>query len=361
METLLEYKCPSCGGALSFDSGLQKMKCPYCDSELEVAALKELDEALKNEPVEDMSWQAQEGCDWQDGETESLVSYACQSCGGEILTDANTSATSCPFCGNPVVMTRNVSGSLRPDCVVPFQLDKAAAQEAFKKHLSGKPLLPKTFKSESFISQVKGVYVPFWLFDSHADADARYRATRLQTWSDSRYRYTRTSYYSVSRGGNMDFSAVPVDGSSKMDDTLMESLEPYDVSKAVDFQTAYLAGYFADKYDVTAQQTKLRANTRIKTSVEQVLRQSVVGYASVIPENCNVRLSGGKIRYALYPVWLLNCQYRGENYLFAMNGQTGKMVGDLPVDWGAFWRWFGLIALGASTVCCLIAGFSGLL
>lgn len=361
METLLEYKCPSCGGALSFDSRLQKMKCPYCDTEFEVAALKELDEALKNEPAEDMTWQEQSGHHWQEGETENLASYVCRSCGGEILTDVNTAATSCPYCGNPVVMTPKVSGSLRPDCIIPFKLDKEAAENALKGFLTGKPLLPKAFKSESHIKEVKGVYVPFWLFDSHADGEARYRTTRVHTWSDSRYYYTRTSHYSVTRAGGLDFAAVPVDGSSKIADALMESLEPYDLSQAVDFQTAYLAGYYADKYDVGAEDSAQRANQRIKSSMEGFLRQTVTGYASVVPENCSVRLSQGSTRYALYPVWLLNCKYKEKNYLFAMNGQTGKMVGDLPVDWGAFWKWWGLIAAGVSALCCLVGWLAGLL
>ena len=361
METLLEYKCPACGGALSFDSGLQKMKCPYCDTEFEVDALRQLDEELKNAPQDDMSWQTQAGSQWQEGEQDALASYVCQSCGGEIVTDVNTSATSCPFCGNPVVMAQNVSGILRPDCIIPFKLDRQAAEAALIKHLRGKPLLPKSFKDENHIREVKGVYVPFWIFDSHAEGDACYRATQTRTWADSKYIYTETSHFSVHRAGSLDFSAVPVDGSSKMADDLMESLEPYDLSQAEEFQTAYLAGYYAEKYDVSAVDSALRANSRIKTSVEEVLRDTVHGYATVIPENSAVRISDGKSRYALYPVWLLSSQYRGKNYLFAMNGQTGKLVGDLPVNWGAFWKWWGIIAAGVSALCCGVAWLMWLL
>lgn len=354
MDTLLEYKCPSCGGALSFDSGLQKMKCPYCDTELEVETLKQLDDVLKNTPQDDMSWQTQPGSDWQEGEEDALASYVCQSCGGQIVTDVNTSATSCPYCGNPVVMTQQVSGTLRPDCIIPFKLDKEAAEAALKKHLQGKPLLPKAFKEENHIQEVKGVYVPFWLFDSCADGNARYHATRTRTWSTSRHIYTETTHYSVHRAGTLDFKAVPVDGSTKMANELMESLEPYDVSQAEQFQTAYLAGYYADKYDVSSRDSVQRANERIKTSTEQTLRQTVIGYSTVVPENCSVRLSNTAARYALYPVWLLNTRYRGENYHFAMNGQTGKLVGNLPVDWGAFFRWWIMIAAGVSALACLI-------
>lgn len=353
MDTLLEYKCPCCNGAITFDSGLQKMKCPYCDTEFEVETLRQLDEVLKNDPADEMDWQNRPA-DTLQAEEEGLVSYVCESCSGEIVTDATTAATSCPYCGNPVVMAQQVSGILRPDCVIPFRLDKDAAVMALKKHLRGKLLLPKRFCDENHIKEIKGVYVPFWLFDSSAEGSARYRATRTRSWSTSRYIYTETSHYSVQRAGSMRFRAVPVDGSSKMEDQLMESLEPFDVSQAVDFQTAYLAGYFADKYDVSADESIRRANERIKSSTEQTLRNTVTGYSSVTPEHCSVRLYDTGTRYALYPVWLLNTRYRGENYHFAMNGQTGKLVGDLPVDWGAFWKWWGLIAAGVSALSCLI-------
>lgn len=122
-----------------------------------------------------------------------------------------------------------------------------------QRHYKGKKLLPKIFKKENHIDEIKGVYVPFWLFDADADADIRYKATRVRTWSDSDYDYTETSYYSIGRSGDIGFDRVPVDGSSKMPDDLMESIEPFKFEDAVDFKTAYLAGYLADKYDVTAE------------------------------------------------------------------------------------------------------------
>ena len=360
MNTVLEYKCPSCGGAIEFDSQLQKMKCPYCDTELEMEALKELDEALKDTLEEDLSWQADPGSSWQEGEEAALQNFVCRSCGGEIVTDATTAATACPYCGNPVVMTQRVGGELRPDCVIPFKLDKKAAEQALQQHFKGKRLLPKSFSKENHIREVKGVYVPFWLFDATADADIRYHATRTRFWSDSNYNYTETTHYALLRRGGLAFSGVPVDGSRKMADELMESLEPYDLSQAVDFQTAYLAGYLADRYDVTAQQSIQRANERIRRSTEEAFRDTAIGYATVVPEHTSIALGESRAKYALYPVWLLSTQYKGENYLFAMNGQTGKLVGDLPTDWGAFWRWFAGIAVGVTAVCMALSGLLGL-
>ena len=269
----------------------------------------------------------------------TLQEYKCPCCGGEIVGDANTAATSCPFCGNPVVMMGQFSGALRPDFVIPFKLDKNAAKAGLQKHLTGKRLLPKIFKDQNHIDEIKGVYVPFWLFDTDADARVRYRTTKLRCWSDSEYNYTETSHFLVHRGGSVGFEHVPVDGSSRMADDLMESIEPYDFSDAVDFQTAYLAGYLADKYDVDAEQSIERANERVKKSAEEAFASTVEGYDTVTAESSSVQLHGGKAKYALYPVWILNTTWKGQKYTFAMNGQTGKFVGDLPVDKAAARRW----------------------
>lgn len=344
MATLLEFKCPCCGGAIAFDSSLQKMKCPYCDNEFDIDTLKSLDEKLDSscEP----EWETQTGRGWSDN--DGVCSYVCNSCGGEIICDENTAAARCPYCDSPVVMKGKLSGDLKPDYIIPFRLDKNAAKAGLKKYLKGKRLLPKVFRDENHIDEIKGVYVPFWLFDADVSADMRYRATRVSVWSDSRYDYTRTSFYSVRRGGSVSFEHVPVDGSQKMPDDIMESIEPFDFSAAVDFKTAYLAGYLADKYDVSDKESIGRANERIRRTAERTFSDSVGGYASVVPDGGNISFSNARTKYALLPVWLLNTTWQGKKYVFAMNGQTGKFTGDLPVDKRAYAGWFFGLAAAVS-------------
>lgn len=346
MSVLQQYKCPCCDGAIAFDSSVQKMKCPYCDTEFDMETLQSYDNVLQTEQTDDMKWDTTAGNEWQPGEAEGLRVYACKSCGGEIVGDETTAATSCPFCGNPVVMMGQFSGALKPDYVIPFKYDKKQAIAALKKHYGGKRLLPKVFSQQNHIDEVKGVYVPVWLFDADANANIRYKATKVRTWSDSNYYYTETSFYAVTRGGNIGFERVPVDGSTKMDDALMESIEPFNFNEAVDFQTAYLAGYFADKYDVDSEQSVIRANERIRRSTADAFASTVQGFTTVEPVSSGIALSNGVAKYALYPVWLLNTTWNGNKYSFAMNGQTGKLVGDLPLDKAAYRKWlFGLTAL----------------
>ncbi len=339
MSILQEYKCPCCGGAIAFDSGIQKMKCPFCDTEFDMETLAGYDADLQSDSADNMVWETTAGSEWQEGEADGLRTYVCKSCGGEIVGDENTAATACPFCGNPVVMMGQFTGDLKPDLVIPFKLDKKAAKEKLMKHLSGKRFLPKVFKDQNHIDEIKGVYVPFWLFDTDVSASVRYRATKVRNWSDNNFNYTETQHFSVQRGGTISFCGVPVDGSSKMPDDLMESIEPFDLNDAVNFQTAYLAGYLADKYDVDENQSTARANERVKTSTEQAFASTVKGYTTTTPENSSVSFYGGKAKYALYPVWLLTTTWKDNKYVFAMNGQTGKFVGDLPLDKSAATKW----------------------
>lgn len=351
MAEMLEYKCPCCGGSISFDSASQQMKCPFCDTSFDVETLKKYDAELQdeNEEASQMDWGAQAGgkagSNWQPGEKEGVSVYTCESCGGEIIADENTAATHCPFCDSPVILTGRLSGELRPDYVIPFKMDKKAAKDAFYRHLKGKRLLPKIFKDQNHIDEIKGVYVPFWIFGCDVQANMHYRTTKIRTWSDSNYIYKETSHFLAKRAGTIGFDKVPVDGSSKMSDDLMESIEPYNFSEAVDFQTAYLSGYFADKYDVTESESVKRANERIRRSTEQAFAATVQGFHSVTPQGGNIQLTSGQTSYALYPVWLLNTTWNEKHYVFAMNGQTGKFVGDLPVDRGAYWRWFAILAV----------------
>ena len=358
MSDMIQYKCPCCGGNILFDSTVQKMKCPYCDTEFDLETLSAYEQTLNQAPdQDDMSWETTAGTAWQEGETDHIRIYTCKSCGGEIVGDETMGATSCPFCGNPTVIPSQFAGDLRPDVVIPFKTTKEDAKKGLRKHLEGKKLVPKVFRSENHIDEVKGIYVPFWLFDADAHVHATYRATRnLRSWRQGDFMMHETSHFAVTRGGTVKFENVAIDGSTEMDDVLMESIEPFDYSQAVPFNTAYLSGYLAERYDVSAEESVERANARVRRSVDELYSGArLSGYDSAERETCFIRLENGHTKYGLYPVWLLNTNWRGQRYTFAMNGQTGRFIGDdLPMDKGAYWKGFFTWFLGAG-----IIGFLG--
>ena len=332
MAKMQEFKCPCCGGSIEFDSSVQKMKCPFCDTEFDVGTLSEYAQTVEEEQPEDMSWSDEAGSEWQDGESEGLRTYVCKSCGGEIVGDANTAATACPFCGSPVVMTGQLSGALKPDYVIPFKKSKKEAIEALKKHYEKKPLLPRVFKNENHIEEIKAVYVPFWLFDLDTAGRFQYDATRSRVWDDDDYTYTETSHYRVVRAGKMKFQKIPVDGSKVIDDTMMEAIEPYDYADLKEFNLSYLSGYMADKYDQEPDDLTARVYERMEQSVREGFRDSVECYETVTTKKEKITVTNkGQVKYGLFPVWFLNTKWNGQTYSFAMNGQTGHLIGDLPV------------------------------
>ena len=352
------YQCPACTGPLRFAGDSGKLKCDYCGSEYDTATIETLyaDKAAADAPsTTPAQWSVDEaGTAWSETEAEGLRAYSCPSCGAEIICDETTAATSCVYCGNPTIVPGQLGGNLRPDYVLPFLLEKDAAKQKLLEYYKKKKFLPKTFMEGNHIEEIKGIYAPFWLFNGEADADVRYSATRVKRRTSGNYEITTTEHFRVTRQGHVAFEKVPVDGSTKLPDAHMDAVEPYDYSALKPFSTAYLPGFLADKYDMDAAACVPRADERVRNSAAQALASTVVGYSSVKAEHTDIRLKHGKVKYALLPVWMLHTRWNGQNFLFAMNGQTGKLIGDLPVDKKKYWLWFFCIFLPAAIVLLVL-------
>lgn len=351
------YKCPACTGPLHYSGESGKLECDFCGSSYDVAEIEKL-YAEQNQKAEEATaaQEAKAATDDQDGwNEEGMKAYNCPSCGAELICDASTAATSCPYCGNPTVVPGQFAGTLKPDFIIPFKLDKQAAIDGLKKHYKGKKLLPKAFTAGNHIEEIKGIYVPFWLYDGDVDADVQFEATRSSSHTEGDYEVTITDHFFVRRAGNVPFEKIPVDASSQMPDAHMDSIEPFDYQELKPFSMAYLPGFLADKYDVSAEDSAERAEKRaINSAVDAMYADACLGYSTCTPIHQDVNLHRGKVRYALMPVWLLSTKWKDQNFLFAMNGQTGKMVGDLPVSMGRFWAWFGGIAGGLSLISAIV-------
>lgn len=291
--------------------------------------------------------------------------YNCPSCGAELICDATTAATSCPYCDNPTIVPGQFGEVLKPDYVIPFKINKEQAIQGLKNHYIGKPLLPNAFKKQNHLEEIKGIYVPFWLFDGVAEGNMRFEATKTNTYRSGEYRITKTMYFDVHRGGQVAFEKIPVDGSTKMPDDYMDSLEPFNYEELKPFSTAYLPGYMADKYDVTVEESSKRADSRALNTTADCMRDTVSGYTGVMESHRNIHLNRGEVKYALLPVWILNTKWNGKTYMFAMNGQTGKFVGDLPEDKGKktklFASAYGISALVIGAIVLFAGGLLQLL
>ncbi len=353
--SILIYKCPQCGAPLTFDSKTQRMNCQFCRGSFDESAVKSQEVSGREEPTQadyetPASWQqkaeqsTQPSIQQDLSQEEDFRGYRCPDCGAEVLTDANTAATFCSFCHNPTIIPQRLDGVYRPSYVIPFAVSKEQAGEIYKNSLRKKPLLPRYFHNTAVLEKLTGIYVPFWLYDCNAWGGLQAKAKTVHSHIEGDYRVTRTDHYHVIREGQASFSGIPADGSKKMDDRAMDALEPFDYSKIRPFDMSYLSGYFGEKYDIDAAGVFPRIQQRVSGAMHGMLQETITGFTGYTVSQEQYALPQSRAAYALLPVWLLNVKYHGEFLSFMINGQSGKIVGDLPMSKQRIAAWFCGIA-----------------
>lgn len=314
---VVDHKCPNCTATLKFNPKNQKWDCEYCKSSFSLKDLEKNNvkyEKASSKPLKD------------------LDVYTCKNCGAEIMADQNTTATFCVYCKSTAIIKNRLVDAYEPNKIIPFKTTREEAIEGFRKAGIRKFLMPKEFTNEKNIQEMKGVYIPFWLFDFECSGDIKGTATRISSWSDSTYHYTKTDYYKVERGGSVTFENIPVDGSKHFDNAIMNSIEPFNYSDLEDFNYSYLSGFYAEKYDQKDDEVITDGEKRAKKTVRDILKDDLVGYSTRTITKEDFSINSTNVKYVLLPVWMLNIKYKDEIRPFAMNGQTGKMIGNIPID-----------------------------
>lgn len=317
----LDNKCPACHASLKFYPKLGKWKCEYCENEYTLDELKKYNNASSDKVNEGAA-----------GDDTNYDSYKCPDCGAEIIADENTASTFCVYCGNTAILKSKLSGKFAPTKIIPFKKVKEDAIEAFKKIKKGRPLLLKSFTSEKNIEKIKGLYVPFWLYNITVDGELTATGKKITSWTAGDYHYTKTDTYSVVRAGNMKYLLVPVDGSTRFANDIMNTIEPFDYKELVDYNHAYLSGFLSEKYDVDWDSAIKDAVVRTRNSTEDEMKKTMIGYSSVVVSNNSLLANEDNHEYALLPVWMVNVKYKNKYYIFAMNGQTGEFIGNMPIS-----------------------------
>ncbi|MGL5692792.1 MAG: hypothetical protein ACRCXA_01855 [Peptostreptococcaceae bacterium] len=342
MNSVNEYTCPNCKATLKFNPESQNWKCDYCFSEFNE---NEIDSTYK-----DKTEQCQES-------TEYLNSYNCTSCGAELIADDTISATFCIYCNSHSIIKNRFSGKFEPKSVIPFKIGKEEAQEIYTKWINKKKFAPKIFKDKKEVEKITGIYVPFWLFDNNVKGHLYGEGTKIRTWSDNDYKYTQTKYYRILREGTANYNGVPVDGLKKLDDSVMMGIEPYDYNELTNFSMKYMTGFMAEKYDVNEKDALSVANKRVTQYMKSRLRNTVNGYNSFNQNSNNVTITNMEYNYVMLPIYLLVNDYENKKYEFTINGQTGKIIGDAPIDRSSQTKFTLLIFV----ICWIIYVFGGAL
>lgn len=315
---VITYKCPNCGGGLQFDPGSQKYLCEYCMS---VFTQEELDKLYPEE-------------DDGDGSFQEPVLCICPSCGAQIVTDETTAATFCYYCHNPVILSGRLEGSFRPDFVIPFRIDRKKAEEIFGQWISRKRLVPDGFYSKKQIDTMTGVYFPYWLYSCSIDGELDAQGTRLRVWDGAGMRYTETKVYDIRRRGSMDVDDVARSALKKANRQLVDGVLPYRMEEKREFSMGYLSGFMAENRDMEQQQFVQEVQAEVRDFALSGLQSQAGEYSSLQVRRREVNVREEKWSYVLLPVWTLTYKDKAEGkiYYFALNGQTGKISGQLPVD-----------------------------
>lgn len=317
----LNNKCPACNASIDFNPTIGKWKCQYCGSEYTLEEMQKYNNA-SNDKVNEGS----------NGDDTSYDLYRCKDCGAEIIADENTASTFCVYCGNSTILKSKLSGKFAPDFIIPFKTEKEKSITAFKNISKGRPLTPKGFNSEKNIEKIRGIYIPFWLYDINVDGSINANGEKVTSWTSGNTHYTKTDVYKLYRTASMNYEKIPVDGSTRFDDKIMNTIEPYDYKELKPYNHAYLSGFLSEKYDTSSDDLFKIAQDRAYKSTKNKMLDDMKGYTSKRIFEDTLKVVKNNTYYALLPVWMVNVKYNNKYYTFAMNGQTGEFIGNIPID-----------------------------
>lgn len=347
----INYKCPNCGGPLKFNPDKQKFSCEYCMSDFDEKYVQDLyaEKEAKESQAEKQEQRAKEsteqfGSNAEDSQEDAVV-YTCPSCGAEVVTTASTAATTCFYCQNPVVLGGRLSGEFKPDRVVPFALSKESAIQKFMEMCGKKHFLPKSFASKKQFEKFSGVYFPYWYIDKQKNASVVAKGDKVRTWTNGKSRYTETSTYRLYRTGDMVIKNVFERALKNDDREMLQSVHPYDLTKAQKFSMSYLSGFQAEKRDLEKADVAAEVEARVQEYAKELLKETMQGYSAIRIENYNDTTELEAWNYTLLPVWITTYKYGGKILPYAINGQTGKTYGKLPVSKGKLALLFAIVTI----------------
>ena len=351
---VISYKCPNCDGELVFNPRTQKYKCEYCASAFSQEELEKLQPAMEKENTVSLDEERENA---QRKETQEGKVYNCPSCGAQIVTDETTAATFCYYCHNPVVLSGRVSGEFLPHKIIPFAIDRKQATDKFLEYVHSKKFVPRAFFNKSQIEKISGVYFPYWMVDMDVDGSMQAEGRNLRVWRSGDTEYTETKVYRIEREGKIHLEDITRNALKKANYKLSERVLPYDVGKVQEFHMGYLSGFLAEKRDIERTELQAGIETEAKEYAKKLLRDTVSGYSSVSVQNCHFNFRKENWDYIMLPVWTVT--YKGKDgkiYYYSMNGQNGRVSGELPIDYKKVWALSGIIFI-VVFILGLIGGF----
>ena len=332
------YKCPSCGAAIGYNPELKKFKCDYCLSQYTKDEMEDIYIQKHSEP-----------------KIEDLKYYTCDSCGAQVISDETTTSTFCYYCHNPVILSNRLEGEFKPKKMIPFSIDKEKAKDSFMKWAGNKKFVPKDFTSSSQLEKITGIYLPYWWVDAKANIDYRGEGRNIRVWRSGDREYTETKKYQIVRQGEIDLNNISELAITKIDKILLNGIGPYRETEAVDFSMPYLSGFFAEKYNISKEEISPMIDEQINRYYSYLVGEVISGYQHVDSVDNAIDIKKKDWNYTLLPAWILTYIYHGKTYVYAVNGQTGKSFGELPLSNKRVFSAFGII-FGITFLALVLGG-----
>lgn len=326
----MQYKCKNCGGNVLFDPDAQKMVCVQCSSQ-------------------------------DSQETISSNSQRCPNCGAPLENNEKTTSAICDYCGTYLVFDTHLIDEFLPNLVLPFKVSKNKARELINDNFGKRLFVPDNFLNFKSLERIKGVYVPFYLYDylSHCTLEAV--GIKDRSWRQGDYIVTEHRHFHIYRDLEIPFNKVPVDGSQELDDAKMSLVEPYDYESLMNFDFQYLSGFFSDQADFKKEELENLAQLKAKDASAVILNCSVSGYTRIIKSKEIVECDNHQSYYALMPMWIYKYSFLNKEYDIFINGQNGKIVGEIPIDKKKVVIYFILFFIVAALILGLALSLAGAL
>ena len=346
-----KFPCPSCGANMHFDPEKASLKCDHCDNIINFEK--------RDEPILEYDFFSVKDVAKEELGDKSLT-IQCESCGAKTVVGNDTIAKFCAFCGSSHIISTEELGGIPPESVIPFQIPEKKAQEAFKAWVKKRWFAPNDLKKQRVGGKLNGVYVPYWTYDADtyysytAQAGKHYYVTktRVVNGKTQTYQEMHTRWYPVSGSGQYYFDDLQIQASKEINYSLLESIEPFTLSKLTPYMKEFLSGFLAERYSVDVKEGWDDAKREINTELNNMVRNRVLSGGA--DEVRDVRIAANykevKYKHILVPVWLSSYKFKNKTYQYMINGENGKVAGRAPVS---VWKVLGLI-LGIAAAAVII-------
>lgn len=317
------YDCPSCAAALMYNPALGKLECLSCGNVYDVSDFDEKDEPSDLRLKEEAATTAY-AYDVENDEMMECNIYTCTACGAELAVNGVETSTFCSYCGQPTIVFSRVSATKKPKYIIPFSVTKEQAISTIREHLSRGSFVPQEIKNFE-VERVRGIYIPFWTCDIYYQ-DEQYLSGQVKSGKSSVTRY----FY---RHAECDFKNLTLDASKQLNDESSQRLEPYNTHELVPFDSSYLSGFYADCYDMTAEDIRGVALKRTSLMFNEEIKKTIRANSIQILKNAP-RFEIREANYTMFPAWFMTFRYQNKPYTILVNGQTRKVIGAVPYEKG---------------------------